>query len=213
MTNNARIYLSPLHSDLSGRKDAAIAATLFCIVLMASTALAGRFYKYEECKLIPNKYNDGDSFHVKTKSRHYIMRLYFVDAPETDDSISGRVEEQAEYFGTDKESVIQLGKDATDFTRKFLAKGFTAYSRLKDAKGRSSRPRYFAMISVDGKYLSNELVRHGLARIYGAPTELPDKTTSRKQWALLRRLEKKAKCEKLGGWNITPDLNGAKISH
>ena len=35
------------------------------------------------CQLITNKANDGDSFHVQANGTEYLVRLYFVDAPET----------------------------------------------------------------------------------------------------------------------------------
>ena len=59
----------------------------------------GRWWTYESCRLIPNEAHDGDSFHVQTKSDHYIFRLYFVDCAETDDSFPERVREQAKYWG------------------------------------------------------------------------------------------------------------------
>jgi len=37
----------------------------------------------DNCQLIPNKANDGDSFHVQANDTEYLVRLYFVDAPET----------------------------------------------------------------------------------------------------------------------------------
>ena len=37
----------------------------------------------DHCQLIPNKANDGDSFHVRANDNEYLVRLYFVDAPET----------------------------------------------------------------------------------------------------------------------------------
>ena len=37
----------------------------------------------DNCQLIPNKANDGDSFHVRANETEYLVRLYFVDAPET----------------------------------------------------------------------------------------------------------------------------------
>jgi hypothetical protein len=38
----------------------------------------------ENCRLLPNAANDGDSFHVSVNGKDYRFRLYFVDAPETD---------------------------------------------------------------------------------------------------------------------------------
>ena len=41
----------------------------------------------ENCQLVPNAANDGDSFHVNANGKQYMFRLYFVDAPETDAGI------------------------------------------------------------------------------------------------------------------------------
>ena len=38
----------------------------------------------ENCRLITNPANDGDSFHVSAGEKEYLFRLYFVDAPETE---------------------------------------------------------------------------------------------------------------------------------
>jgi hypothetical protein len=50
------------------------------------------------CRLIANPANDGDSFHVSAGEKEYLFRLYFVDAPETDEMIPGRLVEQAKYL-------------------------------------------------------------------------------------------------------------------
>ena len=50
----------------------------------------------DDCKLIPNKANDGDSFHIRTNDNEYLVRLYFVDAPETASIGPARLIEQAQ---------------------------------------------------------------------------------------------------------------------
>jgi hypothetical protein len=52
----------------------------------------------ENCHLIPNEANDGDSFHVRANDTEYLVRLYFVDAPETAGISAARLIEQSEYF-------------------------------------------------------------------------------------------------------------------
>ena len=180
---------------------------LFIPVVTLCTAWgpsSSRWYTYEDCTLMNNAYNDGDSFHVKTKSNHYVFRIYFADAPETDNSIAERVDEQAEYWNIDRDDVIRLGKDAKSFTANFLRNGFTGYSRRADARGRGKQQRFFAMVKVCDQYLSEALVAAGLARVYGADCTLPDGTSQRKYWAKLNALEKTAQRNKVGGWGITP---------
>ncbi len=165
-----------------------------------SEAHAERWYAYRECKHLDKLYFDGDSFHVRTKSNHYIFRLYFVDAPELEKTVPERVAEQAEYWDISEEQVIELAKEAKGFTKKFLSKGFTVHSKREDAKGRSHRPRFFGFVEANGQYLSEALVKNGLARVYGAWAKLPDGTRASKFRARLKILERQAKREKRGGW-------------
>ncbi|NKB25345.1 MAG: hypothetical protein GKR87_13405 [Kiritimatiellae bacterium] len=67
---------------------------------------------------MPSSANDGDSFKVRQEdgSYTYIVRLYFVDTPESDRLIEERVTQQAVYWGRIPEvEVIKLGKQATKF--------------------------------------------------------------------------------------------------
>jgi len=163
----------------------------------------GRWWTYESCRLIPNKANDGDSFHVRTKSAHLIFRLYFADAPETDTSFPERIREQAEHWGIRAKDVPDLGARAARFTERFLRDGFTVYSKRDDARGRSRRDRFFAMVKVNDQWLSEALVQEGLARVYGAvPSEMPDGGSPRKFSADLRVAERSAKREGKGGWDM-----------
>lgn len=174
---------------------------MMTLLLTCEAFAGGRWRKYENCRLIESEYHDGDSFHVGTKQKHFIFRIYFVDAPEKDMIIPERVGEQAEYWGTNEETVLKIAREAREFTRLFLSEGFTVYTRKEDARGRSRMPRYFALVRVGNKYLCEALVENGYARIYGAWTDLPDGTNMFKFLAHLRALEKQAKKEKKGGWS------------
>lgn len=178
--------------------------------LVCGTAIPAfaRWYTYEECELIDNRSNDGDSFHVKTKSDHYLFRLYFVDAPETDMSFSERVKEQADYWQITEAETLALGEEARTFTAEFLTGTFTVYSQRHDARGRSDMDRYFGMVEKDGHYLSEELVRRGLARVYGMFTDLPDGKKRWKYLADLRVLEREAKRNGVGGWAVAGTAAG-----
>ncbi len=153
----------------------------------------------ENCKLISNAANDGDSFHVRWHDREYIFRLYFVDTPESDDSLPDRVKEQAAYFGIDEKASVRLGKEAAKFTQDFLKGEFVVYTKLDDARGRSEMDRDYAFVEADGKDLGEELVAHGLARIYGMEIEPPDGTATAYTWRL-KSAERDAKKLRLGGW-------------
>ncbi len=54
--------------------------------LPAAPKPAEPWHKLEGCRLIPNQWNDGDSFHVLHEGNEFIFRLYFVDAPEAETS-------------------------------------------------------------------------------------------------------------------------------
>ncbi len=180
---------------------AAIIAVL--IGLAGQPAWAAKKWRtYENCTLIPHDANDGDSFHVRVNKRHYIFRLYFADTPETDDSLPERVAEQAAYFGLDPKTTIQVGKQAKEFTANFLKNGFTVYSRLQDALGRSDRDRDYAFVVVGDKDLATELVRNGLARVYGTPTDHPDGTPQQNLWWRLKSAEREAKQMRRGAWGM-----------
>ncbi|MBU1694159.1 MAG: thermonuclease family protein [Verrucomicrobia bacterium] len=160
----------------------------------------------EECTLIENPANDGDSFHVRWKKRHYIFRLYFVDTPESESSLADRVKEQAEYFGIDEASTIQLGKQAAKFTEKFLADGFSIHTRRENALGRSERQRFYGIVkNAAGEDLAEALIANGLARIFGVDMDIPDDVRSTTFVNRLKGLELQAKKQRLGAWATQTD--------
>ena len=78
----------------------------------------------DHCQLVPNKANDGDSFHVRANDTEYLVRLYFIDAPETASVGPARLIEQAEYFGVSVPQVIEIGLDAKKFVDAKLSEPF-----------------------------------------------------------------------------------------
>ena len=156
----------------------------------------------KDCELVPNAYGDGDSFHVHSGSQEMIARLYFVDTPETDDAFPERVKTQAEYFGLSVPETLKLGKKAEEFTKRTLAGRFTVVTQHQDARGRSREPRYYSYVLLnEGKRsLAALLVENGLARVFGMGTRSPEGVPEEAQWQELRRLEAKAKAQKVGGW-------------
>ncbi len=174
----------------------------FTICSLGETACAGQWLTFTNCRYLPNAANDGDSFHVRAGGREYIFRLYFVDAPETDTSIPKRVEEQAKYFHLTVPQTLQIGLDAERFTRQKLARPFTVRTCKQDARGRSRRHRYFALVQTENADLGEMLVANGLARVYGAASEAPRMNTPEVEWHKLKQLERKAKQKRIGGWGM-----------
>jgi len=137
--------------------------------------------RFENCRHIAGEYYDGDSFMAETADgKRVVFRLYFVDAPETDDRFPKRNAEQAKVFGV--KDVRPLGEKARSFTRRFLRGGFTATTRHQRAAGMSGLPRSYAFVEVDGELLSEALLKAGLGRAYGRDTALPDGSDKYKHW-------------------------------
>ena len=159
------------------------------------------FFSYEGCTYLDHQWNDGDSFHViMPDGKEQILRLYFVDTPESEDSFPARVAEQAVYFGISPEQTITTGKEASAFTKAALSRPFTVWTRWHKAPGRSKLPRYYAFVQVGEEYLQERLVKRGLVRIYGSRTTLPDGRDSRIYRGQLQHLERAAKAAKVGAW-------------
>lgn len=152
------------------------------------------------CKFMTEELSDGDSFHVKYGQREFIFRLYFVDAPETDEKLKERIREQCEYFGVTRAEVLKAGKAAKKFTAERLKKDFTVTTRWQNALGRSRLSRYYAQIDVSGKDLAEMLVSSGLARVKGAVAILPEGGRAKDHKEMLQRLEDEAKAKRIGLW-------------
>ncbi|MBA3964080.1 MAG: thermonuclease family protein [Chthoniobacterales bacterium] len=172
---------------------------------MARTAPPAQpFQRLDGCTYKPQRWNDGDSFHVVLPDKkEVIFRLYFVDTPEEERVYAGRIAEQAAYFDISPNDAIAVGHDASEFTKRALSKPFTIQTGWRLARGRSKLPRYNAIVLTSGGQDLNELlVSAGLARIYGTRTPLPDGRDSRKYLNHLRQLEAEAKTAKRGGWGV-----------
>ena len=160
------------------------------------------FQRFDGCIYKPQRWNDGDSFHVVLPDRkEVIFRLYFVDTPEEERVYADRIAEQAAYFGISADAALEVGNEASEFTKRTLAKPFTTYTRWRRALGRSANWRYYAIVATaDGHDLNELLVSNGLARIYGTRTPLPDGRDSRIYLAHLHELENEARAAKRGAW-------------
>jgi DNA uptake protein ComE-like DNA-binding protein len=156
----------------------------------------------KDCRLIPNPANDGDSFHVSVGPNEYLFRLYFVDAPETDEMTPRRLIEQAKYFSITVPQAIEVGRAAKDFTQAKLSEPFTVFTHMSDAMGQSRLERFYAFVETKEGDLGEQLVRNGLARSYGFKTAPPRLTSSRIEVEKLQQFEDEAKREKIGAWGV-----------
>src|SRR5436190_4953192 len=156
----------------------------------------------KNCQLITNPANDCDSFHVSAGPNEYIFRLYFVDAPETDEMTPRRLVDQAKYFAITVPQAIEVGRTAKEFTRQKLSDPFTVFTHMSDAMGQSRLERFYAFVQTSEGDLGEQLVRNGLARTYGFKTAPPGSRNSQEESVKLQQLEDQAKQEKIGAWGI-----------
>ncbi|MFZ0916372.1 MAG: hypothetical protein WAN04_05710 [Candidatus Udaeobacter sp.] len=137
---------------------ALIGAAVFCTTVVSLRAREGSkdWITLDNCQLVPNKANDGDSFHVRANDTEYLVRLYFVDAPETASVGPARLIEQAEYFGVSVPQVIEIGLDAEKFVDANLSEPFTVVTRLAGGLGRSKVQRIYGFVRTkDGISANN----------------------------------------------------------
>ena len=154
------------------------------------------------CRLITNPANDGDSFHVSVGPNEYLFRLYFVDAPETDEMTPRRLVDQAKYFAITVPQAIEVGRAAKEFTRQKLSGSFTVFTHMSDAMGQSRLERFYAFVQTSEGDLGEQLARNGLARNYGFKAVPPGLKNSRLEIQKLQQFEDEARQEKIGGWGI-----------
>lgn len=177
-------------------------ALLLPVALAISALAATNAWQHlPDCQFIPNSNNDGDSFHVRFGSTNLVVRLNFVDAPESSLTFESRVKDQAKYFGITVEDAVKVGKDASNFVRsKLESNRFEVATRWQPAAGSAKDRRYYCFVHVGGFDLAEMLVSNGLARVYGAKTT--DVETGRNVTDKLKALEADARAAKRGAWAL-----------
>jgi hypothetical protein len=58
-----------------------------------------------------------------------IFRLYFVGTPEEARVYADRIAEQAAYFGDSANAAVEVGHEASEFTKQALVRPFTIHTR------------------------------------------------------------------------------------
>jgi endonuclease YncB( thermonuclease family) len=152
------------------------------------------------CTLVDNKSNDGDSFHVSWDGTEFIFRISFADCPEDESRFPDRVAAQADYFGITAQQALEVGEQASEFTRHLMAQPFSVKTRWQRALGSSHLHRTYGFVRAGGRDLAEVLVENGLARIHGVGVSGLTQTELER----LRALEAKAKADKRGAWGIAP---------
>ncbi len=178
-----------------------LAAAVFCGAQTSAAAEVRAWEVWDDCEFEKEKYFDGDSFHVKHGGDTAIIRLYFVDAPETDAGYGTRIAEQAAYFHTTNALILQHGAAAKEFTASFLAKPFRVITRRQVSPGASRGERFYAIVEQGGRRLDRALIEAGLARASSEIADYPDVSTGQLVFQQLRVLEQTAAQGKCGLWS------------
>ena len=152
------------------------------------------------------EYHDGDSFRVvlERDQSERVVRLYFVDAMESDGRFGDRLEEQAAYFGIGRERVVELGQVAKAFTEGALRRPFVLTTRWSPAMGMSGMGRIYGTVETERREdLGESLVKAGLARIHGVRVAtMANGVDPHEYLERLRGLEAEAKRGGRGGWGL-----------
>jgi endonuclease YncB( thermonuclease family) len=187
------------------KRGGAAIAGLLVLFVASNVGAADRpkpkpWQRLDNCRYVDHQGNDGDSFALLCGSQKFILRLYFVDAPETGLQYGERVREQAEHFGATLDDTLKAGQRAKDLARNALGAGFIVLTKKASAPGRSSEPRYYGLVHAGGRYLHEVLLLEGLARPKGVTTTLPDGERSRDYLKKLGALEEQARAQRKGAW-------------
>jgi len=187
-------------------KNSALPLILAAFLLSRLCAYA-EWETWKDCTLIPNEDNDGDSFHIEYNRKEYIIRLYFVDAPETGLFYRGadrQVAVQAAHFEKTPEEVIHAGKYAQYVAERFLSRPFSVLTEGTDARGNSSMGRIYGFVTTsDGEDLAEVLVANGLARSYGMAVSTP-RRDFHDFWRRYDQLEDRARRSGIGVYSPNP---------
>lgn len=181
-------------------------SVLVVLILLLPATAAFALQKITECTLVDAPDNDGDSFLVKTpKDGKHIVRLYYVDCPETTVAMESdvrRIRDQTAYFGLPSHAeTVAFGRQATERTAELLQAPFTIYTSFANAGGRSAQGRIYAFVRTsDDRDLAELLVMEGLARVHGVSRQTPEGIHHAEADERMRDLELAAALERVGAW-------------
>jgi micrococcal nuclease len=183
-----------------------IVTLLLCVIAGASYAAESKpWVTLTNCEYVVTKYNDGDSFRVRSGTNEFTLRLYYVDAPETTMSYPERVHQQSEHFGITMDETLKVGAQAKDRVQELLREPFIVRTRWASAAGRGRETRYYGFVEVGGKSLAEVLVSEGLAQSKGVAPNLPDGEKASAYMHKLEVLEQAAHQKRVGGWATTQE--------
>lgn len=153
-----------------------------------------------DCEYINDAYNDGDSFRVRCGKEDLVVRLYFVDAPESNFRHPERVREQSEHFGISLDETLHSGKQATVAVQEALQRPFVVWTRWASGGGQTKAPRFLSFVEAGEFDLAEMLLSSGLARNKGIVTKNPGGVSSKETLSRLDAMEQEARRERRGAW-------------
>ncbi len=164
-----------------------------------------QFLTFDQPDLISSSADEADPLQFRVDGAVQRFVLYYVDALESSPTHPERLAKQASYFGhATPEVVLETGREAHAYVQDLLkAKPFrllTCWERQENTE------RYYALILVEYEkgrwsYLSDLLVRQGLAWVDGRSSPLPDdKRTVVAHLSELRSHARYARENHLGIW-------------
>ncbi len=164
------------------------ALALIGLLAVFSFAGASELQSFENCRLVPTDWADGDSFLVAfPDGREIGIRIYGADTLETqinDSTLARRLRAQRRYFGISEyggspaasiELAKRMGGVATQRTAELLSEPFTVHTTFADGQGSPRYRRVYAFVTTSGgQDLATQLVGEGLARAFGVYRSTPD---------------------------------------
>jgi len=148
-----------------------IISIFLCVIAGASYARESKpWVTLTNCQYVVTKYNDGDSFRVRSGTNEFTLRLYYVDAPETTMSYPERVHQQSEHFGITMDEALKVGTQAKERVQELLREPFIVRTRWASAAGRGRETRYYCFVEVGGKSLA-EIGERGIGAGQGRYSE------------------------------------------
>lgn len=178
--------------------------SLWLVAVSGLSAADRPWVVFTNCQYIATKDCDGDSFRVRSGTNEFNVRLYFVDAPETNLRYAERGREQAEHFGITIDETVPAGVKAREVTKELLRETFTVRTRWASAAGGGREPRYYSFVEIGTNSLATLLVAQGWARTKGVTATLPGRQS--KDFAKsLRGLEAEARAKRIGIWRSSTD--------
>lgn len=190
---------------------------LLATCLPSALALGAALQTFENVRLIPTEWADGDSFRVGLATgEEHTIRLYGADCLEyhvTSRTDARRLRAQRRYFGmteyggesaTSISLAKSLGQSAAETVRKVLARPFTVHTAFADGGGDGRYKRIYAFVTMaDGQDLAEFLVGRGLARAFGIYRGSPDGRSRDEYLEALRDAELVAATARRGAWAYT----------